>query len=69
MPAPAAPPPRYNRYSGRGIAPRVDEVPRNAAKQIAYWGDMDTSGLTMLAKARSLQPGLTALLMSRELFE
>ena len=44
-------------------APRVEDAPGNANKQIAYWGDMDTWELTMLAKARSMQPGLAALLM------
>lgn len=38
-------------------------------KQIGYWGDMDTWGLKMLAKARILRPQLTALLMTRELFD
>lgn len=40
-----------------------------ANTQIAYWGDIDTWGLTMLARAREKQPGLTALLMSREVFD
>jgi hypothetical protein len=38
-------------------------------KRIAYWGDIDTWGLTMLAQARYFQPTLTALLMGQELFE
>jgi hypothetical protein len=38
-------------------------------KRIAYWGDMDTWGLAMLAKAGSRQPHLRPLLMSRELFD
>jgi hypothetical protein len=44
-------------------------APAIAGKRIGYWGDMDTWGLTMLAKARSLRPELTALLMERELFD
>jgi len=43
--------------------------PAYVHKRIAYWGDMDTWGLHMLAKARTLQSGLTALLMNRELFD
>lgn len=37
-------------------------------KKIAYWGDIDTWGLTMLARAREHQPSLTALLMTSEVF-
>ncbi|MEL7936156.1 Wadjet anti-phage system protein JetD domain-containing protein [Pseudomonas delhiensis] len=40
-----------------------------ARKQIAYWGDMDTWGLLMLARARLHQPAIEALLMERELFD
>ncbi|WBJ11803.1 hypothetical protein PALA55_04430 [Pseudomonas aeruginosa] len=40
-----------------------------AGKQIAYWGDMDTWGLLMLARARHHQPAVEALLMDRELFD
>ena len=40
-----------------------------AGKHIAYWGDMDTWGLLMLARARLHQPTVEALLMERELFE
>ena len=38
-------------------------------RHIAYWGDMDTWGLSMLAKARCHQPHLMALLMNRTLFD
>lgn len=38
-------------------------------KRIAYWGDMDTWGLLMLARARQHQPALKALLMEQDLFE
>ncbi len=37
-------------------------------KTIAYWGDIDTWGLTILAKARLQQPHLTALLMDMATF-
>lgn len=40
-----------------------------AGKQIGYWGDMDTWGLVMLARARLHQPAVEALLMKQELFE
>lgn len=40
-----------------------------STKRIAYWGDMDTWGLKMLARARGFQPALQALLMRREIFE
>ena len=38
-------------------------------KEIAYWGDIDTWGLKMLAMARQAQPKLKALLMSQSLFQ
>ena len=38
-------------------------------RNLAYWGDMDTWGLRMLAHARVLQPHLTPLLMDQSLFE
>ena len=38
-------------------------------KIIAYWGDLDTWGLTMLGNAREYLPHLTALLMNRTVFE
>ncbi|EGI16320.1 hypothetical protein ECIG_04713 [Escherichia coli M605] len=38
-------------------------------KRVAYWGDMDSWGLLMLARARRCRPMLDALLMNRELFE
>ncbi len=40
-----------------------------AGKQVGYWGDIDTWGLTMLARARELCPALTALLMDKATFE
>lgn len=44
-------------------SPTLDE------KLVAYWGDMDSWGLLMLARARCCFPALDALLMNRELFE
>lgn len=38
-------------------------------KRVAYWGDMDSWGLVMLARARCCRPTLDVLLMNRELFE
>ena len=38
-------------------------------KQIAYWGDIDSWGLAMLATARHHQPHLQSLLMKAEIFE
>jgi hypothetical protein len=37
-------------------------------KQIAYWGDIDTWGLHLLARARSALPHLAALMMTPEVF-
>jgi len=38
-------------------------------KHLAYWGDIDTWGLKMLAMARSHQPDIRVLLMNKETFE
>jgi hypothetical protein len=38
------------------------------SRQIGYWGDLDSWGLLMLARARGLQPQLQALLMDEALF-
>jgi hypothetical protein len=40
-----------------------------ADRRIGYWGDLDTWGLKMLAKARGYQPDVNALLMEPEIFE
>ncbi len=37
-------------------------------KHIAYWGDIDTWGLKMLAMARQTQPKLTPVLMNSDIF-
>lgn len=38
-------------------------------KRVAYWGDIDTWGLSFLANARSLLPGIHALMMNSEVFD
>jgi hypothetical protein len=38
-------------------------------KKIAYWGDVDSWGLQLLARARRLQPGLHPLLMAQEIYD
>ena len=40
-----------------------------ATKHIAYWGDMDSWGMLMLARARLQHPSIEALLMQQALFE
>lgn len=40
-----------------------------SGKTLAYWGDIDSWGLSMLAQARQHQPGLTPLLMNRAIFD
>lgn len=37
-------------------------------KKLYYWGDLDTWGLAMLARARQLRPNLQALMMTQEVF-
>jgi len=54
---------------GSGLHLEWMSAPILAGKRIGYWGDMDTWGLMILAKARGFQPELTALLMDRELFD
>ena len=38
-------------------------------RRVAYWGDIDTWGLTMLTRARQALPGLTALLMNEAVWQ
>ncbi|MCW9089457.1 MAG: DUF2220 domain-containing protein, partial [Gammaproteobacteria bacterium] len=38
-------------------------------RRLAYWGDIDSWGLTMLARARRHQGAITPLLMGEDLFE
>ena len=54
---------------GAGLDLQWLASPHLAGKQIAYWGDMDTWGLLMLARARLHQPAVEALLMEQKLFE
>lgn len=43
--------------------------PRLRETRIAYWGDLDTWGLTLLARARGHAPHLVPLLMTRAVFD
>ena len=54
---------------GAGNNLRWLEAPWVQRAKVAYWGDIDTWGLSLLANARSMVPGLTALLMSQLEFE
>ena len=54
---------------GAGNNLRWLSAPWVQCAKVAYWGDIDTWGLTLLANARSMVPGLTALLMSQNDFE
>ncbi len=38
-------------------------------RPVAYWGDIDTWGLQLLAQARRAIPGLSALMMTSEVFD
>lgn len=40
-----------------------------ANKQVAYWGDIDTWGLYLLALAKKYLPSITPLLMSAEIYD
>lgn len=53
---------------GAGLNLSWLDAPWLKKKALAYWGDMDTWGLTMLANARTRQPHLTALLMNQDTF-
>jgi hypothetical protein len=44
-------------------------APWGRAIPVGYWGDIDTWGLTLLARAREIAPHLQPLLMTREVFE
>ncbi|MDC9594703.1 DUF2220 family protein [Xenorhabdus sp. IM139775] len=54
---------------GAGLDLQWLSNPDLEGKSVAYWGDMDTWGLLMLARARKHHPTLSALLMHRELFD
>lgn len=53
---------------GAGLDLEWLSAPWVATKTLAYWGDLDTWGLSMLARARLHQPALTPLLMHDEIF-
>lgn len=53
---------------GAGLNLSWLQGPNFSQKNIGYWGDIDTWGLAMLAKARCLQPNLTPLLMTKDIF-
>ncbi len=53
--------------TGNNLAWLRSEWTRGA--RIAYWGDLDTWGLTLMSRARSNAPDLTTLLMTREIFD
>jgi len=53
---------------GCGLDLRWMEEPWLKPRHVAYWGDLDTWGLVMLAQARSLVPTLTPLLMTHDVF-
>lgn len=54
---------------GAGNNLRWLEAPWVQRAKVGYWGDIDTWGLTLLASARLMVPGLTTLLMTQKDFE
>lgn len=54
---------------GAGLNLSWMTAPWLSEKTLAYWGDLDTWGLTMLARARELQPAITPLLMNKATFD
>lgn len=48
---------------GSGLDLACLDAPWLQGRAVAYWGDIDTWGLAMLARARTAVPALTALLM------
>lgn len=53
---------------GAGLNLEWLAAPWLAEKDIGYWGDIDTWGLSMLARARTLHHGVTPLLMTEEVY-
>lgn len=53
---------------GSGFDLRWAEAAWLAAKHVAYWGDIDTWGLHLLARARKLIRHLDALMMTSDIF-
>ena len=54
---------------GSGLDLEWLKAPWLRDKHIAYWGDIDTWGLHMLASARQHLPDVTALMMDKQTFE
>lgn len=54
---------------GSGLDLNWLAAPWLRSRNVAYWGDLDTWGLRMLATARRHLPGLHALLMDRATFD
>lgn len=54
---------------GAGLDLSWLQSPALTNKNIGYWGDMDSWGLLMLARARSCCPDLVPLLMNKSLFD
>lgn len=54
---------------GSGLDLQWLASPSLAHKTLGYWGDMDTWGLLMLARAKRHQSGIVPLLMNRPCFE
>ncbi|MDO4968372.1 MAG: DUF2220 family protein, partial [Comamonadaceae bacterium] len=57
------------RYELIDVAGPQAEIQRLQERHVAYWGDMDSWGLQMLATARRHLPHLQALMMDRPSFE
>jgi hypothetical protein len=53
---------------GAGLNLQWLQSPRFAGKKIGYWGDLDTWGLLMLARARQYHADIVPLLMNQEIF-
>ena len=53
---------------GAGLDLHWLRAPWLAERTLAYWGDIDSWGLSMLARAREAQPGVHALLMDEATF-
>lgn len=53
---------------GAGLDLHWLRAPWLAGRKLAYWGDIDSWGLTMLARAREAQPEVHALLMDEATF-
>ena len=54
---------------GAGLDLNWTEAPWVSSKRVAYWGDIDTWGLQLLAKARQSIPHLDSLLMSEAIYD